>query len=87
MKLLFFERRGYAFVEYKKFSIDSEEFNNVVITIKNNVLSKNNFPKLIVGTGLSASCGVPGMGKLSEELKRKLGTHEDDDIRNTWLRK
>ena len=77
---------GNVFVDYRKITCDSDEFNDAVITIKNNVLSKNNMPKLIVGTVLSASYGIPGMWKLSEELKAKLGVHNDDDIKCAWIR-
>ena len=72
---------------YRKITCDSEEFDNIVITIKNNILSKNNMPKLIIGTGLSASCGVPGMWELAEELKQKLREHEDVDIKEAWKKK
>lgn len=78
---------GKAVMDYRKITCDSDEFNDAVITIKNNVLSKNNMPKLIVGTGLSASYGIPGMWKLSEELKAKLGVHNDDDIKCAWIRR
>ncbi len=78
---------GNVFVDYRKITCDSDEFNDAVITIKNNVLSKNNMPKLIVGTGLSASYGIPGMWKLSEELKSKLGVHKDDEIKQAWIRR
>lgn len=78
---------GALFLNFRKITCDSEEFNNAAIFIKTNVLSKNNMPKLIVGTGLSAACGVPGMWKLSEELKTQLGTHKDDEIRMAWAKK
>lgn len=33
-------------MEFRKITCDSEEFDNIVIAIKNNVLSKNNMPAI-----------------------------------------
>lgn len=61
--------RGVSLVRYRKISCESDEFDDIVVNLKNDVLSRNNIPKIILGTGLSASYGVPGMWELSEELK------------------
>ena len=49
--------------------IDKEEFEPIFIDIKERYLSSINFPKLIVGTGLSIAMNIPGMSKLSEKLE------------------
>ena len=59
----------------------------ISLGIKEKNLSRNSFPKLIVGTGLSASFGVPGMSKLSTQLEKNLSRHPDSTIRDLWLKK
>ena len=52
--------------------IHSENFDEIVEDIKQRNLSRNNMPKIIVGTGLSVIYGVPGMKKLAEHLHNHL---------------
>ena len=49
-------------------SILSTEFREIFSDIKRRYLSMTNFPKFIIGTGLSISVGIPGMGKLADKL-------------------
>ena len=79
--------RGVSLVRYRKISCESDEFDDIVVNLKNDVLSRNNIPKIILGTGLSASYGVPGMWELSEELKRKLEVHPVGKIKKAWKEK
>ena len=56
--------------------IHSENFDDIVEDIKQRNLSRNNMPKIIVGTGLSVIYGVPGMKKLAEHLAKEMAqTH------------
>ena len=50
-----------------KLNIGDAKLDEIVEAIKENSLSRNNFPRIIVGTGMSASFGVPGMWKLANE--------------------
>lgn len=68
----------------EKLCVGSDEFEKVATSIKMNNLSKNSLPKLIVGTGLSASFQVPGMWELAEQLDRVLSIHSDIRIQNLW---
>ena len=60
-----------------KISLGDEKLDEIIEDIKEKNLSRNSFPKLIVGTGLSASFGVPGMSKLSTQLEKNLSSHPD----------
>lgn len=64
--------------------IHSEEFNDIVEDIKKKNLSRNNMPKLIVGTGLSIIYGVPGMKDLTEELAQKIGQSSMVELEGMW---
>lgn len=68
----------------KLINIEKEEFESIFLDIKERYLSKNNFPKLIVGTGLSIAMGVPGMSKLAERLEEKFENIEDLNLREKW---
>lgn len=46
--------------------IDGKEFEPIFMDIKERYLSSTNFPKLIIGTGLSVSMNIPGMTQLAE---------------------
>lgn len=61
-------------MDIEHLEIQSENFDDIVEDIKQRNLSRNNMPKLIVGTGLSIIYGVPGMKDLAEHL-RTLQTH------------
>ena len=49
--------------------IHSEIFDDIVEDIKQRNLSRNNMPKIIVGTGLSVIYGVPGMKESHKSQK------------------
>ncbi len=49
--------------------IYSEEFEPIFSDIKERYLPSINFPKLIIGSGLSIAMKIPGMSELSKELK------------------
>ena len=49
-------------------SILSTECREIFSDIKRRYLAMTNFPKFIIGTGLSISVGIPGMGKLADKL-------------------
>lgn len=67
-----------------KLNIGDAKLDEIVEAIKENSLSRNNFPRIIVGTGMSASFGVPGMWKLANELENVLSKHKDSNIRALW---
>lgn len=62
----------------------SERFDEIVEDIKVRNLSKNNMPKIIVGTGLSIIYGVPGMEKLAERLDAEINAGSKVRIKNMW---
>ena len=64
--------------------IHSEAFDDIVEDIKQRNLSKNNMPKLIVGTGLSMIYGVPGMKALAEQLDREISQSRDEQLKDIW---
>ncbi len=64
--------------------VESSQFDEIVKNIKDSNLSRNKLPKLIIGTGLSATYKVPGMGALAMELSRVLSIHENEKIRRLW---
>lgn len=74
-------------MEFRKLSYQSDEFNSIVIALKNDILSRNNMPKLIIGTGLSASFGVPGMKELATELKKHFDNCTDTTLKKAWKEK
>ena len=53
-----------------------EQFKKIYSDLKQRFLSREYFPKLIIGTGLSVSMGIPGMVELGEELNIKLSSHQ-----------
>ena len=65
----------------------SDKFDDIVQHIKDHFLSKNSYPKLILGTGLSRTYNLPGMKELGEELKREFDLSSDSDIKDLWLKK
>lgn len=64
--------------------IHSEIFDDIVEDIKQRNLSRNNMPKLIVGTGLSITYGVPGMKALAEHLDKEIGKSSDTGLKEIW---
>ena len=43
--------RGVKLVRCRKISCESDEFDDIVVNLKNDVLSRNNMPKIILETG------------------------------------
>lgn len=64
--------------------IHSENFDDIVEDIKQRNLSRNNMPKIIVGTGLSVIYGVPGMKKLAEHLAKEIAQSSDEQLKEIW---
>ena len=64
--------------------IQSDFFSEIVEDIKQKNLSKNNMPKLVVGTGLSIIYGVPGMGALAIYLDTEINKSTDDNLKEMW---
>lgn len=65
-------------------NIDSEEFEPIFMDIKERYLSGVNFPKLIVGTGLSIAMNIPGMLKLAEKLEKSFERIGDLELQEQW---
>lgn len=65
-------------------NIDGEEFEQIFADIKQRYLSNTNFPKLIVGTGLSISMNIPGMSALANKLNEEFNNISDDDLKEIW---
>ncbi|WRK55185.1 SIR2 family protein [Coprobacillaceae bacterium CR2/5/TPMF4] len=65
-------------------NVDSEEFGQIFIDIKQRYLSNTNFPKLIVGTGLSISMNIPGMSALAKKLNKEFENIDDTALKETW---
>lgn len=65
-------------------NIDSEEFEPIFVDIKRRYLSSINFPKLIIGTGLSIAMNIPGMSRLAEKLEKSFESMDDLDLRKQW---
>lgn len=65
-------------------SVNSEEFEPIYSDIVDRYLSKTNFPKFIVGTGLSIGLGVSGMLGLADELEKKFNSDEYSSYLQTW---
>lgn len=64
--------------------IHSDIFDEIVEDIKQRNLSRDNMPKLIVGTGLSAIYGVPGMQELAEHLAKEIEQSSDEHLKKIW---
>jgi hypothetical protein len=64
--------------------IDKEEFDYIFADIKERYLSSINFPKLIIGTGLSIAMNIPGMSKLAKKLNKTFESVNDLDLKNLW---
>ena len=65
-------------------NINSNEFEQLFSDIKRRYLSNTNFPKLIVGTGLSISMNIPGMSALAKKLDEKFESIDDPLLKETW---
>ncbi|HBI92575.1 MAG TPA: hypothetical protein DDY58_09125 [Terrisporobacter glycolicus] len=64
--------------------VKEDEFNPIFSQIKERYLSSDNFPKLIIGTGLSIAMNVPGMAKLAEKLEEEFDKCKDVDLTEKW---
>lgn len=69
-------------IEYLE--IRSEEFDEIVEDIKQRNLSRDNMPKLIVGTGLSMIYGVPGMKALADHLDKEIDKSSKKRLKQIW---
>ena len=65
-------------------NVEDEKFEQFISDIKYRYLSQTNFPKLIIGTGLSISLGVSGMQGLTCELEKKFNDEENKDFLPLW---
>lgn len=66
--------------------IHSEVFDEIVEDIKQRNLSRDNMPKLIVGTGLSMIYGVPGMKSLADHLEKEIDKSSKKRLIQIWKR-
>lgn len=71
-------------MKIENLDIQSDFFSEIVEDIKQKNLSKNNMPKVIVGTGLSIIYGVPGMGALATYLDTEIKKSADDNLKRMW---
>ena len=69
-------------VEYLKW--DSDLFDEIVEDIKQKNLSRSNMPKIVVGTGLSLTYGVPGMKALAQHLNEEICQFTDEHLKKIW---
>ncbi|HEM3643001.1 TPA: SIR2 family protein [Streptococcus suis] len=60
------------------------EFEEIFSDIKNRYLSTTNFPKFIIGTGLSITFNIPGMHGLANELDANFSKHRNSKYKDTW---
>ena len=65
-------------------NIDSKEFEPIFTDIKERYLSSTNFPKMIIGTGLSIAMNIPGMSKLTEKLEETFENIDDLGLKEKW---
>ena len=65
-------------------NVKDEEFEPIFSDIVYRYLSKTNFPKFIVGTGLSMGLGVSGMSGLAHELEERFNSDEYSSYLQTW---
>lgn len=70
-----------TFIDIKK-----EEFEPFFLDIKERYLSSTNFPKLIIGTGLSIAIGVPGMFELADKLDEEFQAIGDETLSKAWAK-
>jgi hypothetical protein len=71
-------------MDEKHLELDSDLFDEIVEDIKKKNLSRDNMPKLIVGTGLSMIYGVPGMKELTRKLNREIRKSQITGIKEMW---
>lgn len=73
-------------MDIEHLDIHSDTFDDIVEEIKQKNLSRNNMPKLIVGTGLSVIYGVPGMNELALHLEREIDKSSSKKLKEIWKR-
>lgn len=71
-------------MEIERLETHSERFDDIVEDIKQKNLSRNNMPKLIIGTGLSILYEIPGMKELTRHLDDKIDKTNDTDLKKMW---
>ncbi len=71
-------------MEIEGIETHSEHFDDIVEDIKQRNLSRNNMPKLIIGTGLSILYGIPGMKELAEHLDKEIDKENDEPLKKMW---
>lgn len=64
--------------------INADGFEPIFLDIKERYLSSTNFPKLIIGTGLSIAMGVPGMSGLAYKLEKEFQVIDDEYLTQKW---
>ena len=65
-------------------NVGQDVFDDIVEEIKQKNLSRNNMPKLIIGTGLSVVYGVPGMKELAKYLHKYINELPEKNIKDMW---
>lgn len=71
-------------MDIEHLEIHSDTFDDIVEDIKQRNLSRNNMPKLIVGTGLSMIYGVPGMKALAGHLGKEIDKSSIKRLKDIW---
>lgn len=71
-------------MENEYLEVKQDVFDDIVEEIKQKNLSRNNMPKLIIGTGLSVMYGVPGMKELSDYLHNHINQLPEKDLKDMW---
>lgn len=71
-------------MDIEHLEIHSDTFDDIVEDIKQRNLSRNNMPKLIVGTGLSIVYGVPGMKDLAKYLGNEINNSHRKRLKDIW---
>lgn len=65
-------------------NIDSQDFEPIFDDIKERYLSKTNFPKLIIGTGLSIAMDIAGMSGLAKKLEEEFESTKYKVFKDQW---
>lgn len=75
-----------TFMDAEYLDIHKDLFDEIVEDIKQRNLSRNNMPKLIIGTGLSVIYGIPGMKELAGYLQKEISKSKEYDLKKMWER-
>lgn len=68
----------------EQLDVHSDIFDEIIEDIKQRNLSRNNMPKLIIGTGLSIIYGIPGMKELAAYLAEEIDKQSNADLKKMW---